>query len=374
MVVMTKHAYIAECKAQDPTTAAVWDEIEALHDDKLWHQLTDRLVDLTRSKYFATLPEQQARKFYTEFLSKFEKYLNRLTLVELVLCVCDRYGNQKEAIDFLCSLAEKVKDDVLATVLLQVHVAELELHQLRFDECWTILAKCTKDVDGIRSLHPRVHGSLYRISSDYHKAKANFAEYYRDSLSYLGCVDIASIPNVHQRACDLALAALVADNIYNFGELISHDVFKVLEGTPEAWLIQLVSAFNVGDLKKFEQLEPQWRGVEDLNKNAHLLKHKICLLCLMEIVFRHPDADRRLNVSDIAAKVELSVAEAEFLIMKALSLQLIKGEIDQVESIVHVTWVKPRVLTKEQLAHVATRMNMWARKVGDLSAKLPAPA
>ena len=88
-------------------------------------------------------------------------------------------------------------------------------------------------MEGIRSLHPRVHGTLYRVSSDYHKAKGNFAEYYADSLSYLGCVDIASIPNAHQRACDLALAALIGGNIYNFGELISHEIFQVLDGTAE---------------------------------------------------------------------------------------------------------------------------------------------
>lgn len=368
---MTGHPYIAARKAADPTNAAEWGEIEGLHDDKLWHQLTEHLVELTRSKHFGALSEDEARSFYTDFVSKFEKKLNRLMLVELVLAVCDRFRDHKEAVAFLTDTIDKVKDDVLSRVLCEVHIAELELHQMKFPEAWATLSKCSKEVDGIRSLHPRVHGTLYRVSSDYHKAKGNFSEYYSDSLAYLGCVDITSIPNAHQRACDLVLAALVGENIYNFGELISHEIFKVLEGTPESWLMELATAFNVGNIKQFEALQPKWKKVEDLAKNERALKQKICLLCLMEIVFRHPDADRRLSIQAIADKVEMSVSDTEFLIMKALSLELVKGEIDQIDGVVHVTWVKPRVLTREQLEIVAARVGNWAKKVDELSGKLP---
>ena len=44
---------------------------------------------------------------------------------------------------------------------------------------------------------------------------------------------------------------------------------------------------------------------------------------------------------------------------QALSLQLIKGCIDQVDEIVHVTWVSPRVLDKEQLAVMGSKLTEW---------------
>lgn len=38
------------------------------------------------------------------------------------------------------------------------------------------------------------------------------------------------------------------------------------------------------------------------------------------------------------------------LVMKALSLGLVKGHIDEVEQRVHMTWVQPRVLDLGQVA------------------------
>lgn len=55
------------------------------------------------------------------------------------------------------------------------------------------------------------------------QAKAEFADYYKNSLLYLACVnvdkDLTAIERV-QRARDLGLSALLG-TIYNFGELVS---------------------------------------------------------------------------------------------------------------------------------------------------------
>ncbi len=52
--------------------------------------------------------------------------------------------------------------------------------------------------------------------------------------------------------------------------------------------------------------------------------------------------------------------QVELLVMKALSLGLVKGSIDQVDKKVHMTWVQPRVLDRNQVrksaqAHRAER-------------------
>ena len=41
--------------------------------------------------------------------------------------------------------------------------------------------------------------------------------------------------------------------------------------------------------------------------------------------------------------------QVELLVMKALSLGLVKGSIDQVDKKVHMTWVQPRVLDRNQV-------------------------
>ena len=52
--------------------------------------------------------------------------------------------------------------------------------------------------------------------------------------------------------------------------------------------------------------------------------------------------------------------------MKALSLKLIKGSIDEVEKVINVQWVQPRVLDKAQLKSMQQRLSQWRVKVSSL--------
>jgi len=49
--------------------------------------------------------------------------------------------------------------------------------------------------------------------------------------------------------------------------------------------------------------------------------------------------------------------------MKAFSLGILKGKIDQVDKIVMVTWVQPRVLDLEQISSLKTKLDDWIEKV-----------
>ena len=63
------------------------------------------------------------------------------------------------------------------------------------------------------------------------QAKAEFADYYRNSLRYLACVDIEkdlTAAERIERAHDLGIAALLGQSIYNFGELVRPDLHPFL--------------------------------------------------------------------------------------------------------------------------------------------------
>jgi 26S proteasome regulatory subunit N9 len=49
--------------------------------------------------------------------------------------------------------------------------------------------------------------------------------------------------------------------------------------------------------------------------------------------------------------------------MKALSLGLVRGTIDQVSGTVEITWVTPRVLTTAEMASLGERLGTWLDKV-----------
>lgn len=48
--------------------------------------------------------------------------------------------------------------------------------------------------------------------------------------------------------------------------------------------------------------------------------------------------------------------------MRAMSLELIKGKIDGVESTVNVSWVQPRVLDRSQLSSIKDQLASWSER------------
>jgi 26S proteasome regulatory subunit N9 len=100
-----------------------------------------------------------------------------------------------------------------------------------------------------------------------------------------------------------------------------------------------------------------------LVSRAEAVKEKITLLALVNMVFERPSLERTLQFEDIAHRVCVSIEQVEWVIMRALSLKLIEGTMDQVEQTVDVTWVMPRVLNGKQMEELATRFGEWAVKV-----------
>jgi 26S proteasome regulatory subunit N9 len=76
-----------------------------------------------------------------------------------------------------------------------------------------------------------------------------------------------------------------------------------------------------------------------------------------------PAENRVIALADIAARTKLSVDGVEYLLMKALSVHLIEGIVDQVSATVNVTWVQPRVLLKPQIQDLSLRLDGWIAKV-----------
>merc|ERR1712080_339763 len=112
-------------------------------------------------------------------------------------------------------------------------------------------------------------------------------------------------------------------------------------------------------------LRNKWATQADLAANENLLFEKVCLLCLMEMTFRREATQRQITFKEISEATTLPVNQVELLVMKALSQGLVKGKIDQVGEVVHLTWVQARVLNTDQLK-VMTKINSWCTSVADM--------
>jgi len=54
------------------------------------------------------------------------------------------------------------------------------------------------------------------------------------------------------------------------------------------------------------------------------------------------------------------------------SLKLIRGSLDQVEEKTYISWVQPRVLSREQIGGLATRLDEWVQKLNGVEQRIAA--
>ena len=168
-----------------------------------------------------------------------------------------------------------MKQNDEATVLLSTAIGSLYLSQRNLDATKNLIRDTQATLDTLDNI-TSVHGRFYELSSEYHKLMGNHADYYRDALRFLGCVDISEIPASDQadRAFSIGLAAILGKEIYNFGELLAHPVLEVLKATQDRkWLVDLLIAFNSGDMPAFESLKLHWQVNILLSSQTYLFIH-----------------------------------------------------------------------------------------------------
>ncbi|MCP9261346.1 26S proteasome non-ATPase regulatory subunit 13 [Dirofilaria immitis] len=371
--------------------ADIWQKLEQL----LWHQLTVELRKVISDDAF--IQTIDLKDFYDNFINEFEHRINPLQLVEIVIPVAKSIfvKNRDAAFTFLSKIERTISKDKQAVVRVRTGQIELRLmHKDSKDRCVDIqivrvpitvfLTVCsahfcvaakheyTKQkmieetqilLDELLGVTP-VHGPFYKVSSVYLKEIGNYAGYYREALRYLGCEDQTKLSQSEKQlqAVLLGFAALLGDNVYNFGELLAHPILKSLEGTREKWIIDLLYAFNSGDLNKFNEYRAQWAEWDDLKDHQDLLEDKIRLLSLMEIALARPSKERYISFQEIADKAQIDLNKVEALVMRALSKELVQGSIDQVEELVNITWVQPRILA------MSDRISAWCAEVEGMEA------
>jgi 26S proteasome regulatory subunit N9 len=261
-----------------------------------------------------------------------------------------------------------VKASEDAKVYVLVEVASLLLYLDRREETRKQLDECEKILEKFDSVESVVHAAFYKVNADYYQRQLDFASYYKNALLYLACINLddLSVKERRIRAYDLSIAALVSDSIYNFGELLLHPILDSLENTEHAWLRELLFAFNRGDLKAVELLNANLDKNDLLKQHHKFLVQKLSLAALTETVFRRPPQDRALSFATIGKETNVQANEVEHLVMKALSLGLVRGQIDQVAEIAKINWVQPKVLDMKQIESMRVRLKAWDSNVNSL--------
>ncbi|KAM3548704.1 hypothetical protein ARSEF4850_009259 [Beauveria asiatica] len=342
-------------------------DFENYWERKLWHQLTDALVEFFSDD--GSAPQRLA--FYRVFILKFADKINKLKLVDLALKTASQCKDNRERLEFLQSVANKVdtEDSKDALVFASVAVAQVKLSLNELDEARKDLDAAERVLDSLDSVEVIVHAAFYDANASYYQRRMDFANYYRTTLLYLACIDLSTMPEDerHRRAYYLSVAALVSNSIYNFGELLLHPILDALaQSEDDSWLRDLLFAYNRGDLAAYAALSDHIASNKLLSENSTHLKQKIYLAALTEAVFRRPPHDRAMSFATISHETKVRPDEIEHLVMKALSLGLLRGTIDQVTGVAQITWVQPKVLDMKQIGSMRQRLLDWDSSVNQL--------
>eukprot|EP00003_Mantamonas_plastica_P017327 TRINITY_DN2880_c0_g1_i1.p1 TRINITY_DN2880_c0_g1~~TRINITY_DN2880_c0_g1_i1.p1 ORF type:complete len:310 (-),score=107.66 TRINITY_DN2880_c0_g1_i1:31-960(-) len=289
----------------------------------------------------------------------------------MIVPIAAQYSSE-EAITFLTGIQDKLAAERQPFLFLDMQLAQLQLDSGDLDACRTVLDNSRSFVEASSGVDNAISANFYLTSSKYFKATGNASDFYKSTLLYLAFVELDLLTHQQQLdiAYDLTLAALFSDRIYNFGELLLHPVLNVLKESEHSWILEALQAFNSGDIPAYESISGNFEKL--IESNGHQLvaelsveqgmselKQKMNLLALMELVFQKDKDDRIVAFQEVAEVCSLNTEDVEWLLMKALSLGLIKGLIDEVDQTVSVNWVQPRVLDMDQIQVMTDRIVKW---------------
>lgn len=118
-------------------------------------------------------------------------------------------------------------------------------------------------------------------------------------------------------ATDMAIAAVVGDMVYNFGEVVATPILSSLKGTPNQWIYDLIVAVHEGNIDKFNAVvsddASKYSTQPALVSNHEAVKQKVVLVALMNLVYDKPAHERNIAYAEIAKTVRIPLDQVRCL-------------------------------------------------------------
>jgi len=368
MEVDPQPALEAQRKAH-PELGEQLDKLQKSYANKLYHQLTVTLLQyLTTGPFSTPAAASELLDLFEGFIKPLEGKLDGVKFVQILAIICKPQAPAK-ALELIAPFEGAAKKHRDTRFLWQALQAEFKVLSGDTDGAKDALDTLSKEIGDAYEVDAIIQSQLYKTSGILWKTLGRHQDYFKSSIKYLAFTPVLSIPAAERPklAFEIGCAALIAQEEFEFGELLQQELLESLSGSEYAWIKDVLEAFGEGKFELFDSAMTKHRAKINATPElkaaeATVLRPKMCALALMELAFRKPNKQRRLGFGEIAEHCRIGPKEVEFLVMKAMCAKLIKGQIDEVQGIVLVNWVKPRILDKTHIDWMREQLDAWTTR------------
>jgi len=370
---------LADQRGKYPQYGEEIDNIAKYNTNKLYHQLTLVLLGYIRHPEFDSGDDLVS--LFNGFLKHLQDKVKPINWV-LMLSIVAKQMTAQDALTFIEPEAFPKQKD--ANNLWKVLKAEKLVSVGEQAQAKTILEPLGKQLDAAYEVNPLVASAFHKSYAQLYKAAGEVDLFYRSSMDYLAYTPLEQIPESDKTrlAFEISVSALLAKKEFNFGELLLQDIVKTLRTTQYSWVLDILQAFSDGNLSSFDQSMKKHQAeiaASELS-SVDVLAAKIRQLALMELAFKklelpnqgfqNPANRAPLAFDEISQHCRVPQDEVEFLAMRAMANGLIKGKINQVQEVVHISWLKPRILDNQRIRLMRDRIDLWAQRAAGLANEL----
>lgn len=379
----------------------LFQSISTSYQNKLWYQLTLQLQKLIQ------VNPELASDLYSQFIltSTIDK-LSPLDIIDFLLATQKHEDFNSNLTDLKLLLDQfqakidstkenEPKRNIInynyAILVINLEIAKNQFYLNNLIEGKDILNKFestyisnnnnNNNSNGVDEAPLYIINKFYQVDAVYFELKNDFNSFYTTTLLYL-----STLPNENQVLPEddsqlplkMCIAAIKGDRIFNFGELLQHPILKNYLSNPPndklKYVVDILHTLSQGDFNKFNQLTntsvSKENGLDLDTETLLFLKQKICIMTLIELIFI--ENLRILSFTQIAEATRLTdnIGDVEHLVMKAISLGLLRGSIDQVNQLVTITWVQPRIINLDQVAKMNQKLIHWDEDVKQLAQRM----
>lgn len=355
-------------RTNHPEVDQLLSRIQKDYKERLWSDFGLKLVELlyTHRGFNA---QKIIRAVNKELITNVDIYV-QLEIIDIFLSRdTSSLENKLKVLNDFTHLVEK---NETAKVYLSLITAKHLLLENDVEQAMTKLEETEKELNKLRNYPKIMYSVLNFIKSSYYWRKKDMLNFTKAAHQFLAYTDRNKISSEEQFEISerVVIASLISDSILNFGDILENNLLSCLaslENKRALWnLVEIFNRGRVDDFTRFIDTHGnQLSALPLISTNIAKLDRKIRVIALYDAIFFSENSFNKQHISyrEIADIAKIDMPQVEKLLVHVLSIELIKGSINEPQEVFLITELKPRDLDKERLGQLRDKYRNWQSSV-----------